>query len=57
MEFREQQLVLDVTSTSFDHLDAFTRSLATQGLNVKQQNAATAGEQVKATLMIRVGNT
>ncbi|MHB1946863.1 MAG: type II secretion system protein GspL [Gammaproteobacteria bacterium] len=55
MEFREQQLVLDVTASSFDNLDNFTRSLAQQGLSVKQQNAAAAGEQVKATLMIRAG--
>lgn len=55
MDFREQQLTLEVTAATFDNLDAFTRSLSQQGLAVKQQNAATVGEQVKATLMIRAG--
>lgn len=57
MDFREQQMTLDVLGESFDSLDGFSKNLMQQGLNVKQQNAATQGSQVKATLLIRTGGS
>lgn len=53
LEFREQQLTLEVSTQEFAALDRFTQSLSQQNLSVKQQNAATVGNEVKATLIIR----
>lgn len=56
LDFREQQLTLELTAPSFDNLDVFTKVLTQQGLSVKQQNATIAGSQVKSTFLIRVGS-
>jgi general secretion pathway protein L len=55
LDFRERQLTLEVSAATSDNLDNFTRSLTSQGLTVKQQNAAIVGTQVKATLIIHAG--
>lgn len=52
MDFRNNQLTLELSASSFDNLDAFTKSLTDQGLNVTRQNAAIAGTQVKASLLV-----
>lgn len=57
LDFREQQLTLEVSAATFDNLDSFIRVLTQQGLTVKQQNAAAVGTQVKATLLIRAGTS
>lgn len=58
LDFRDNQLNLDVSAATFDDLDALTKKLS-QGNNisVKQQNAAIAGTRVKATLQIKQGTT
>jgi general secretion pathway protein L len=55
LEFRENQLTLELSASSFDDLDAFTKSLTNQGLSVNRQNAAVAGTQVKASLIVNTG--
>lgn len=57
LDFRDNQLNVDVTAAKFDNLDAFIRALKQQGLQVRQQNAAVAGEQIKATLIIQRGKS
>lgn len=52
LNFQNQQLSLELTASSFASLDDFILSLKTQGVEVKQQNAALAGNQVKAVLLI-----
>lgn len=55
MELREQQLTLEVTANAFSDIDKVTQLLTQQGLTAKQQNAASSGTQVKATLLVRAG--
>jgi general secretion pathway protein L len=55
LEFKEQLLKLTVVADAFANLDKLTSALTQQGLTVKQQNAETAGNQVKATITIRQG--
>ncbi len=55
LEYREKQIILNVTAAAFENLDSFTQALSQQGLTVKQQNVAISGAQVNATLAIRVG--
>lgn len=55
LDFREKQLTLEVVADSFDALDAYTAALTQQGLDVRRQNAAIAGTQVKANLLIKAG--
>lgn len=55
LEFHESQLTLELSASSFDDLDAFTKSLTNQGLSVNRQNAAVAGTQVKASLIVNTG--
>lgn len=55
LDFRNGQLTLEISSAAFDNLDTLTNELNQQGLTVKQQNAATFGSQVKATLLINAG--
>ncbi|HSW70252.1 MAG TPA: type II secretion system protein GspL [Gammaproteobacteria bacterium] len=57
LEFRDNQLTLELAANTFDDLDKLTRHLTAQGLKVKQQNAATAGNQVKASLIIQRNTT
>lgn len=57
LDFRDNQLTLELTANTFDDLDNLTRSLTQLGLKVKQQNAAIMGEQVKAGLIIQRGNS
>jgi general secretion pathway protein L len=56
LDFRDNQLTLEVTASKFDDLDNLNRALTELGLKVKQQNAAIAGEQVKANLIIQRGS-
>lgn len=53
LDFRNQQLSLELTAPTFDTLDKFTRALKQYGLNAKQQNAVTSGTQVKAMVLIQ----
>lgn len=55
LDFREKQMTLEISAASFENVDTFMKALTQQGLSVKQQNAAEAGDQVKATLLIRAG--
>lgn len=55
MDYRNGLLTLEVSSSAFDNLDALISDLTSHGLTVKQQNSATAGSQVKATLLINAG--
>ncbi len=55
LEFRDNQLNLTVSATTFDNLDALTNALTQQGLIVKQQNAAIADARVNANLLISEG--
>jgi len=55
LDFRDNQLTLELTANQFDDLDHLTHALSQQGLQVKQQNASTTGEQVKASLLIQRG--
>lgn len=55
LDFRDQQLMLELTGDSFDNIDSLMKRLTQQGLTVKQQNSAMAGSEVKATLLIRAG--
>lgn len=57
LDFREQQMTLEISAASFDNLDVFTRALLQEHLTVKQQSATEAGTQVKATLLIHAGAT
>lgn len=55
LDYRGNQLTLNVNAMSFDNLDSFTQSLTHQHLVVKQQNASMAGTTVKANLQISQG--
>jgi general secretion pathway protein L len=57
MDFRDNQLNLEVTAAKFDDLDTLVKSLTQEGLNVKQQNAGISGTEVKATLSIKRGTS
>jgi general secretion pathway protein L len=52
LEFRDNQLLLDITTDNFGDIDELAQALVQQGLVVKQQNVATAGKDVKGTLII-----
>ena len=56
-DFREQQLTLEITAPTFDTIDKFMQNLKQKNISVKQQNAAEAGTQVTATLLIRAGTS
>ncbi len=55
MDFRDNQLNLELVADKFDDLDRLTKSFLQQNLHVKQQNAAIAGTKVKANLVISRG--
>jgi general secretion pathway protein L len=55
LDYRNGIMTLDVSSATYDNLDSLTRNLNASGLNVKQQNSAITGTQVKATLLINAG--
>jgi len=55
LEFQNNQLTLNLSANTFDRLDELTATLVQQGLHVKQESAAIAGAQVKATLLINAG--
>lgn len=55
MEYRSGILTLEISSAAFDNVDSLISDLNTHGLTVKQQNSASAGSQVKATLLINAG--
>ncbi len=57
MDFRDNQLNLEVTAAKFDDLDTLVKSLSQEGLNVKQQNAGIAGTEVKANILIKRGTS
>lgn len=57
IDFRDNQLTLELTADKFDDLDNLVRNFTQQGLNVKQQNATVAGEKVKASLIIMRGTS
>ncbi len=55
IDYREDQLTLALTANKFDDIDILARTLSGQGLKVKEQNAATSGNAVKANLLIQRG--
>lgn len=55
LDFREQQITLELTAATFDNVDTLIQHLKQKGLAVKQQNAAESGTQVTTTLLIRAG--
>ncbi len=55
LDYRNNQLSLNITAASFLNLDVFTQTLIHQNLNVKQQSASVAGTAVKANLLITQG--
>jgi general secretion pathway protein L len=56
-DFRDEQINIVVTANTFDNLDTFVQAITAQGFVAKQQNAAVAGTQVKANLLIRAGQS
>jgi general secretion pathway protein L len=56
LDYRNSLLNLDISAPNFDSIDNFTKILTQQSLNVKQQNVAAAGKQVKGALVITDGN-
>lgn len=57
LDYHNGILTLDISSAAFDNIDELSNHLSSSGLNVKQQNSATTGTQVKATLIINAGAT
>lgn len=55
LEFKDQQMTLEISTPTFASLDKFIALLNQEALVVKQQSAATAGAEVKATISIRQG--
>lgn len=55
LEYRSNQLTLNVTAPTFEKLDAFMQAFTHEHLTVKQQNAGIAGAAVKANLLITQG--
>ncbi len=55
LDYRDQIMTIEVKASAFENLDALTKSLTAKGLSVKQQNAATEGTEVKATILVRGG--
>ena len=56
MDFRNNQLTLELIAAKFDDIDTLTKSLTQKGLHVKQQNASIIGNQVKVALIIERGS-
>lgn len=56
LDFRDNQLTLELTANKFDDLDNFTNNLTKEGLTVKQQNATVIGDKVKTSLIIQRGS-
>jgi len=52
MDFHNNQLNLQLTASNSDNLDAFTQSLNSQGLDVRQQDVAVVGSNIKGTVII-----
>lgn len=57
MDYRDNQLNLELTAAKFDDLDALAKLLTQQGLSVKQQNAGIVGTEVKANFLIKRGKS
>ena len=57
LDFRDNQLNLELSAATFDDLDKFSQFFVEQGFAVKQQNAAAAGSQVKANLIVQRGES
>jgi len=55
LDFKNKSLSLQVTAESFNKLDSFTANLKEQGLKVKQQNASSEKNKVKANIIISKG--
>lgn len=56
LDFRNNQLTLEVTATSFSNLDTFTHALTQHGVVAKQQNVSGEGTKVKGTIVITDGS-
>ncbi|HSW92861.1 MAG TPA: type II secretion system protein GspL [Gammaproteobacteria bacterium] len=52
LDYRENGLTLELTANTVDDLDNLARTLTQNGLTVKQENAAVAGQAVKASFII-----
>lgn len=52
LDYRENGLTLELTANTVDDLDNLQRELTGSGLTVKQENAAVAGQAVKASFLI-----
>jgi len=55
LDFRNSQITLDISASSFNSIDALIQLLTQQGLTIKQQNAASVNSEAKATLLITAG--
>jgi general secretion pathway protein L len=56
LNFQQNHLYLAVSAKSFADLDLLSHELSQSGLRVKQQNAAMAGTEVKADILISKGD-
>jgi general secretion pathway protein L len=56
LSYQDSRMNLTVTANSFDSLDTFTKNLTQEGLKVKQQNATSSGQKVKADVLITKGD-
>jgi general secretion pathway protein L len=52
LDYRNGVLALDLMAKNFDQIDNLAKGLIAQGVAVKQQNVAAAGEDVKGTLIM-----
>ncbi len=57
LDYRDGQLTLEVSAPAFDVIDNLIHELNVKGYATKQQNSATAGNQVNSTLIIKAGTT
>jgi general secretion pathway protein L len=57
LDYRNNILSLDLMAKNFDEIDQLAKGLSSQGVAVKQQNAAAAGDAVKGTLIITEGKS
>lgn len=57
LRYQDKELTLDLSATSFERLDQLMKALKQQPLNVRQENAETTDNGVKATLQISAGHS
>lgn len=55
LDYRNNQLNVDISAPNFATVDQFTQALSKQHITVKQQNIATSNREVKGALIITEG--